>query len=188
MRSASGSCLSGKHFCTAWKHVTWRREVLTLHCKPCVLLCWARVPFSMSLKGCHGLGHRNKRHLLACRIEGVKRVTLAAVGEKHSLALQSWCSAPLSMRARLAPGQALAGRPGSGLGERALSRALSEGLAGPIDSMEALLATEARPQSERDSAAYWQSLEVVPGPGSRWAALIVLDSPQISTKCAEWLL
>ena len=102
-------------------------------------------------------------------MEGVKRVTQAAVGEKHSLALQSWCSAPVGMRARLAPVQALPSRPCSGLSEaRSLSRTLSEGLAGPLDSAEALLAAERRPQS--DSAAYWQSLDGVPGPGSRSAA------------------
>ena len=98
----------------------------------------------------------------------MKRVTQAAVGEKHSLALQSWCSAPVSMRARLAPAQALPGRPCSGFSEaRSLSRTLSEGLTGPLDSAEALLAAERGPQS--DGAAYWQSLDGVPGPGSRSA-------------------
>ena len=99
-------------------------------------------------------------------------MTQAAVGEKHSLALQSWCSAPGSMRARLAPAQALASRPCSGLSEaRSLSRTLSEGLAGPLESAEALLVAERRPQS--DSAAYWQSLDGVPGPGSRSAAFCI---------------
>ena len=96
-------------------------------------------------------------------------MTQAAVGEKHSLALQSWCSAPASMRARLAPAQALASRPCSGLSEvRSLSQTLSEGLSsGPLDSMDALLAAERGPGSE--GAAYWQSLDGVPGPGSRSA-------------------
>ena len=33
-----------------------------------------------------------------CRVEGVKRVTKVAVGEKHSLALQSWCVAPVGLQ------------------------------------------------------------------------------------------
>ena len=102
---------------------------------------------------------------MLCRVEGVKRVTAAAVGEKHSLALQSWCSAPMSMRARLAPAQSLSSRPMSGLSDRDSSIVFSEALSGPIDSLEALLAAEARPHS--DSSAYWRSLEAVPGPGSR---------------------
>ena len=97
----------------------------------------------------------------------MKRVTLAAVGEKHSLALQSWCSAPVSMRARLAPAQSLSSRPMSGLSDRDSSAAFSEALSGPLDSLEALVAAEGRPHS--DSSAYWRSLEAVPGPGSRQA-------------------
>lgn len=106
----------------------------------------------------------------------MKRVTLAAVGEKHSLALQSWCSAPISMRQRLAPAHAFSSRPMSGLSDSNMSRAFSEAFSGPNNSMEALIAAEAQPQS--DSSAYWQSLEAVPGPGSRYAAaaLAVLHS------------
>ncbi len=102
---------------------------------------------------------------ISCRVEGVKRVTLAAVGEKHSLALQSWCSAPISMCARLAPAQSLSSRPMSGLSDRDSSMVFSEALSGPLDSLEGLLAAEARPRT--DSSAYWRSLEAVPGPGSR---------------------
>ena len=108
--------------------------------------------------------------LLARRIEGVKRVTLAAVGEKHSLALQAWCSAPLAMQARLAPSQqgrlahepSLGTHPSSALSERALSSALSEGLSGPLDLLEAQM-----PDIQNPTPVYWQSLEAVPGPGSR---------------------
>jgi hypothetical protein len=113
--------------------------------------------------------------MLACRIEGVKRVTLAAVGEKHSLALQAWCSAPLAMRARLAPSQlarlahqpSFGTRPSSALSERALSTALSEGLAGPLD----LLETQMR-DVQNPTPAYWHSLEAVPGPGSRCGSAV----------------
>lgn len=34
--------------------------------------------------------------IVAVRVEGLKRVTSAAVGEKHSIAMQAWCSEPLS--------------------------------------------------------------------------------------------
>lgn len=33
-----------------------------------------------------------------CRVEGLKRVSKACVGEKHSLALQSWCHSPKQLR------------------------------------------------------------------------------------------
>ena len=113
--------------------------------------------------------------VLACRIEGVKRVTLAAVGEKHSLALQAWCSAPLAMQAWLAPSQqarlahqpSFGTRPSSALSERALSTALSEGLSGPLDLLEAQV-----PDIQNPTPAYWQSLEAVPGPGSRCGSAV----------------
>lgn len=114
-------------------------------------------------------------NVLACRIEGVKRVTLAAVGEKHSLALQAWCSAPLAMQARLAPSQqgrlahqpSFGTRPSSALSERALSTALSEGLSGPLDLLEAQM-----PDIQNPTPAYWQSLEAVPGPGPRCGSAV----------------
>lgn len=34
----------------------------------------------------------------ACRVHGIKRVTKACVGEKHSLALQCWSHAPKQLR------------------------------------------------------------------------------------------
>ena len=33
-----------------------------------------------------------------CRVEGLKRVSTACVGEKHSLALQCWCHSPKQLR------------------------------------------------------------------------------------------
>ncbi|EIE21610.1 RCC1/BLIP-II [Coccomyxa subellipsoidea C-169] len=69
------------------------------------------------------------------RVEGVKRVTHAAVGEKHSLALQSWCATPLALRMRSAPSGALSSAL-SGLLDRAASAVDSEGLPGPLEEME----------------------------------------------------
>lgn len=110
-------------------------------------------------------------------------MTLAAVGEKHSLALQSWCSAPVCMRARLAPAQSLSSRPMSGLSDRDSNADLAEALSGPIDSLEALLTAEARPHS--DTTAYWRSLEAVPGPGSRQVPTTLTTQPlPHATTCA----
>lgn len=35
---------------------------------------------------------------VACRVEGLKRVRKACVGEKHSLALHCWCPSPKQLR------------------------------------------------------------------------------------------
>ena len=40
----------------------------------------------------------NMQRLVACRVDGLKRVSRACVGEKHSLALQSWCCSPKQLR------------------------------------------------------------------------------------------
>lgn len=40
----------------------------------------------------------NMQCLAACRVDGLKRVSRACVGEKHSLALHSWCHSPKQLR------------------------------------------------------------------------------------------
>lgn len=104
-----------------------------------------------------------------CRVEGVKRVTHAAVGEKHSLALQSWCATPLSMRLRSASSGALSSAA-SGLLDRAASAAVSEGLAGPMEEYELAREQQMHAAEDAEAASYWHSLESLQGPASRWAS------------------
>ena len=64
------------------------------------------------LHGVAGKGLPHNASLWHCRVEGLKRVTNVAVGEKHSLALQSWCEAPSFQSATFPPaGQGLVSQP-----------------------------------------------------------------------------
>ncbi|KAK9908199.1 hypothetical protein WJX75_004163 [Coccomyxa subellipsoidea] len=106
------------------------------------------------------------QRILPTRVEGVKRVTHAAVGEKHSLALQSWCATPLSMRLRSASSGALSSAA-SGLLDRAASAAVLEGLAGPMEEYELAREQQMHAAEDAEAASYWHSLESLQGPASR---------------------
>lgn len=103
-------------------------------------------------------------------MEGVKRVTHAAVGEKHSLALQSWCATPLALRMRSASSGALSSAL-SGHMDRAASAAESVGLAGPWEEEEGLREQRSSALEDAEKSAYWRSLEALQGPSSRYARL-----------------
>ena len=104
-------------------------------------------------------------------------MTHAAVGEKHSLALQSWCATPLALRMRSAPSGALSSAL-SGLLDRAASAVDSEGLPGPLEEMELVSEQIAHAAEDAETAAYWRSLEVLQSPSSRWASMYV-DCPSL---------
>ncbi len=103
-------------------------------------------------------------------MEGVKRVTHAAVGEKHSLALQSWCATPLALRMRSASSGALSSAL-SGHMDRAASAAESVGLAGPWEEEEVTREQRSSALEDAEKSAYWRSLEALQGPSSRYARL-----------------
>ena len=100
--------------------------------------------------GLHSCPKRGSRYTadwmsVHCRVEGLKRVTSVAVGEKHSLALQSWCQAPSFHAASSAPvvGQGLVSEP---------SHSLEENEPGT-------LTTKGRQVHSLMSDAYWAELD-----------------------------
>ena len=93
-------------------------------------------------------------------------MTHVAVGEKHSLALQSWCATPLALRLRSASSGALSSAA-SGLLNRAASAAESEGLAGPMEEYELATEQHMHAAEDADAASYWCSLEALQGPSGR---------------------
>ena len=99
-------------------------------------------------------------------------MTHAAVGEKHSLALQSWCAAPLALRMRSASSGALSSAL-SGHMDRAASAAESVGLAGPWEEEEGLRDQRSSALEDAETSAYWRSLEALQGPSSRCGRLLV---------------
>ncbi|CAL8469414.1 g8955 [Coccomyxa elongata] len=109
------------------------------------------------------------QRILPARVEGVKRVTHAAVGEKHSLALQSWCATPLALRMRSASSGALSTAL-SGHMDRAASAAESVGLAGPWEEEEVMREQRSSGLEDAEKSAYWRSLEALQGPSSRPAS------------------
>lgn len=97
-------------------------------------------------------------------------MTQVAVGEKHSLALQAWCTAPLSLRSKLASSPSLASALSLNI-DRAASAAVSEGPTGvPEEDVMLFLSRahiEAGRQADAAAAAYWRSLEAIQANAAR---------------------
>ena len=90
-----------------------------------------------------------------CRVEGLKRVTSVAVGEKHSVALQSWASAPAFYEPPAACGAAT--QTGEAAGQ--LSPRGSE--ASTLEDSDVLPAADGIAAEEGvASDAYWNELEI----------------------------
>lgn len=97
-------------------------------------------------------------------------MTHAAVGEKHSLALQSWCATPLALRMRSAASSAGLATASNAQLDRAASAAESEGLAGPLwEEDEPTAEQHSKAAEDAETTAYWRSLEAVQGPYCRCA-------------------
>ena len=90
-----------------------------------------------------------------CRVDGLKRVTSVAVGEKHSVALQSWASASAFYEPPAACGAATQTAEAAGQ----LSPRGSE--ASTLEDSDLLPTADGRAAEEGlASDAYWDELEI----------------------------
>lgn len=110
---------------------------------------------------------------MARRVEGLKRAMGVAVGEKHSLALQRWCAAPLPLRAALAaPAEEAAAHVPGGCLERRAS------LASTLDEDDGACSSGGAGREADDNAAYWGSLEALQAaPPARCAGPCIVGAP-----------